>query len=462
MLGHLIEEIGDVLRELFEKEETWAILFITGLLVTLPFIDLRALLATLLTLWWLWVFLLLFFGLRSLWLFWKQELFKQSIEWSLLELNIPREIAKSPQAMEQVLTMLHSLSGPPGGFDDKYLKGQVTQWFSLELVSLGGVVHFFIRTPAKLRDLVEAAFFSFYPDVEVAEVEDYIDRIPKNMEEAVHQGADVWGTELVLSKKAMYPIKTYINFEHITEEKQFDPISTFLEILGKVKREETLAIQILIAPAPKEWKDAFSDDVKKLREVEKSSASAGGGEEAPAPAPLLRSPGQTDVLKAIETNLSKPAFDTLVRFVYSAPEELFKIGSVHKGILGAFNQYSALNLNTFKRNGLTTTQASIWAWPHLFPKQRVLYRKERLLLNFRRRDVPVEEWMGKLITSYTFNPNFASERFLLNTECLATLFHPPTAVVVTAPHVKRVESKKAGPPAGMAIFGGEEEIEKYK
>ena len=50
----------------------------------------------------------------------------------------------------------------------------------------------------------------------------------------------------------------------------------------------------------------------------------------------------------------------------------------------------------------------------------------------------------------------------MNVEGIATLFHPPTAVVLTAPHVKRVESRKVGPPAGLPIFGEEEELEKYK
>jgi hypothetical protein len=50
----------------------------------------------------------------------------------------------------------------------------------------------------------------------------------------------------------------------------------------------------------------------------------------------------------------------------------------------------------------------------------------------------------------------------MNVEGLATLFHPPTSVVLTAPHIRRVESRKTGPPAGLAIFGEEGEIEKYK
>ena len=51
---------------------------------------------------------------------------------------------------------------------------------------------------------------------------------------------------------------------------------------------------------------------------------------------------------------------------------------------------------------------------------------------------------------------------MMNTRSLATLFHPPTFLVLTAPHLRRVESKKTGPPAGLAIYGDEGDLEKFK
>jgi len=34
-------------------------------------------------------------------------------------------------------------------------------------------------------------------------------------------------------------------------------------------------------------------------------------------------------------------------------------------------------------------------------------------------------------------------------------------VVVTEPHIRHLESRRAGPPAGLSIFGEEKEIEKF-
>lgn len=76
--------------------------------------------------------------------------------------------------------------------------------------------------------------------------------------------------------------------------------------------------------------------------------------------------------------------------------------------------------------------------------------------------MPPELQFWRLITSKPLNPNFLSRSFVMTTEEIATLFHPPTSVVLTTPHIQEVESKKAGPPAGLAIFGDEKEIERFQ
>ena len=82
---------------------------------------------------------------------------------------------------------------------------------------------------------------------------------------------------------------------------------------------------------------------------------------------------------------------------------------------------------------------------------------------YRERYIPPETGAGKFLTSFLYNFNTASKRFPLNVEGMATLFHPPTATVLTAPHMKRVESRKTGPPSGVAIYGGgEKDLERFQ
>jgi hypothetical protein len=405
-------------------------------------------------------FFLLFWIFKSTWLYWRQAKMKKEIKWIMLEFKIPREIKKSPKAMEQVLTAIHSLRNAPGTLKEWYWDGEVTQWYALEMVSFGGNVRFFMRAKASQRGLIEAAFFSYYPDVEIVEVDDYVDKLPHNIREMRDQGYDLWGTELLLRKPEAYPIKSYKDFEDLDENRQFDPISVFLEVLGKLKKEEIVGIQILIAPTDPNWAEDWEHFLEKLKEPKQSKHSL--DDDGSGKMITIRSPGETDVLKAVEENFSKPAFDTLIRFIYLSPKSLFQEGYARRGLMGAFKQYSSLDLNDFMANNPTSTRTQIWSSPYIFPRKRNEYRKQRLLYTYRYRYIPQKTFMGKFITSYLFNWNFATKRFRLNTESLATLFHPPTFVVLTAPHIERVESRKTSPPAGLAIFGDESDITKYQ
>ncbi len=469
MVRDIFTHLIDIVAEFFRKEEVWWLLVVLAILgvvgASVPNLGEVSIVRFLRATWWLWLFLVLLPASRSLWLFWRQELFKRSIRFVLLEIKMPREVAKSPQAMEQVLHALHSLRNFPGDIEEKYWVGEVPRWFALEIVSFGGEIHFYVRVYAKQRNLVEAAFFSYYTDVEVVEVDDYISRLPRNAADLYARGLGIWGTEMVLDRPDAFPIKSYVDFEHVAEEKQFDPISTFLEVLSKVRQGEIVGIQILIAPGDPGWHRRWEKLVEELRRPSTAKVSSGKGPQGELAGLketlIARSPGQTDILEAVENNLSKPAFDTLIRFIYLSPIELFYDSYARRGLTGAFNQYSSLNLNRFRQNYTMSTRTRIWHWPHVAPRSRNVYRQQRLLYNYRNREVPPETWMGRLMTSYLLNWNFSSRRFKMNVEGIATLFHPPTMVVLTGPHMVRVESRKTGPPAGLAIFGDEKEMDRY-
>jgi hypothetical protein len=412
--------------------------------------------------WWFLLFLVLINSFKSLYLFYKHEKYKNSkaFEMSLLEIRIPREIKKNPKAMEQILLTLHSLRNAPGSFKEKWIDGEITIWFSLEMVSINGNIKFFIRIPRARKAIIEAAFFSYYPEIELIEVDDYVLNLPQNIAELNENNLNAWGAELILQKESAYPIKTYSDFEAIDDEKKYDPTSSFLEVLGKCHKNEFIGIQFLIAPAGSDWNKKFEKIVEDLKEKKSKSNASSGAQAQPAPLPT-RSPGEIDILKKVEENLSKPAFDTLIRVLYISPKELFDQNYAMRGVLGAFNQYSAPNLNGFKQNGDVAVRASIWSWPHIFPNKRKLYRQAAMLYNYLKREMPHDTFMGKLLTSNFFRLNFGSKTFLFTTTCLATLFHPPTSVVLTTPHIQILSSKKAGPPPNLPVFGEEKEIEKF-
>ncbi len=430
---------------------------------------------------WVLLFVVLKSGAESFWLFWKRQKFALAIPYVLLELKIPREILKSPKAMEQILNAIAGLRNAPGNFKEKYLDGEITRSFSLEIVSFEGEVHFYMRIPTAFRSIIEGAFFSYYPDVEIEEVKDYIDRLPENVADATDRSVTISGTEIVLAKEAAYPIRSYIEFESPDEDKQYDPIGTMLEAFGKLKAGEIGCLQIVITPkALDEWKSDWSEFLKDLKEKKDSKPASQGlkvefPEGGPLPAFIIpeekkeetprliqRTPGEVRVIEMIENNLAKPAFDSIFRFIYVGAQGSPNENSIIFGIMSALNQYQGLHLNSFKPNAKTFTKTSIWKKPYLFPAKRTEYLKERILYNYRIRETPMDTFAGKLLTSFIFNWNIHSKIATLNTESLATIFHPPTRIVLTAPHIARVESRKSGAPAGMAVYGDEADIEKFK
>lgn len=418
------------------------------------------------------------------WLFYRRTIYKNDIEWTLLAILIPREVMKTPRAMEQFFMNLHGLRNAAGDFLEKYIDGEVTMWWSLEIVSYGGEVHFFIRTPKKHKKMVEAALYAQYPTVEVVEVPDYMDNFPQSTSDIYRKSFNLFGGELILRKEDSYPITTYEKFELTKDEMAIDPISALFEVLGGLNKEETVFIQILIQPAGPEWQEPGKKLIDKLtgrdkKEAAKKAGAKGGATEwtkniifAPVEHPTWEgakeekkeekfrmeslTPGERDIIKAIEENVSKPGFNTLIRYLYYAPKAIFSTNFARRGLIGAFNQYASQALNSFRGNPKVETRSRWIYFPHVFVSSRVEARRQRMIYNYRNRKLPEESFLAKIYTSHPLNFNTKSKIFVLNTAELATIFHIPPEQVLTAPHTKRVESKKMGPPSGLPIYTEEE------
>lgn len=404
--------------------------------------------------WWIFLLFPLFWLFWQTWLYYRQQLFQAAIKWKMYELRFPLEIERSPAAMEQVLRVVHAQMNAPGNFQERWIDGEITRPMACEIVSFGGELHFYMRIYAKLGGILKAAMYSYYPDVEMEEVDDYMEKLPQNLREMYDQGMDMFGSELLLNKSPAFPIKTYEYFEHPDDKRFLDPLSSFIEMLGAIGTEDFVGLQYLIAPIGSKWVTEEEDTVKELKEKASSSSD---------PTKLLfPSPGERDLLQLVEKNLSKPAFEVVCRMLYVGPKSTFFPDFARKGLLGAFQQFQMNNLNSFRHNAKVWSRAQVWDPPFVIVDQRVEMRKQRNLWNYLNRETPIETWMGKLISSYWLNLDFSRETFIMNVEGIASLFHPPTNVVLTAPFLKRIEAKRAGPPAGLAIFGEESELESFQ
>jgi len=81
-----------------------------------------------------WLTIVLGFIFWHMWLAYIHTRNIANLQWTMLEIKIPREISKSPLAMELVLNALYQ-RGSINNAIDVYWNGNLTPVFSLELVS---------------------------------------------------------------------------------------------------------------------------------------------------------------------------------------------------------------------------------------------------------------------------------------------------------------------------------------
>lgn len=383
-------------------------------------------------------------------------------------MRIPREILKSARGMDQVLQSIGAMRNVAGDLQEKYWDGEIPRWTTLEMVSFGGEIHFYIRVYKKLRALIEAAFYAFYPDIELVDVppeEDYAKvLLPRTVGELNANGRALWGSEMVLTKSPMYPLKTYLEFENMEEMHQFDPMSAFLETLSKVKPDESFFIQYNIQPLWREWGKDFKAEFDELKAPKRVKVEDVGtpDEIGILAATVQRSPGQTQNLEIIERNLEKPAFEVSIRFMYLYPLGQYNDSFARRTVMSTFNQFADAGLNSFVRNNEMGTKTKSWNFPYVFPDLRVKLREQRLLDFYRTREMWTEARMGRILSSHLFNFGWHSKPQILSSESLASLWHPPSNLVLTGPHTQRMESKKMGAPAGLPIYADDKVLEQFK
>lgn len=405
--------------------------------------------------WFLWLPLFLFFIFRDVWLRYVRAQFLTGVKWALLEIRVPREVAKSPKAMESLFAGIHATSKNPNLFE-KYWKGLFVPWFSLEIVGNSSGAHFYIWCSSFFKKIVESQIFAQYPSCEVNEVQDYTKDLPPYMP---YPEWGMWGAEYVLQKPDAYPIRTYEDFilsEKVAlkeEEKKIDPLSSLMEFAGSLNEGENIWIQILVRPASNAWKKEGQQLVSKLAGREPkinepaltkwiySIDKAIGGVSSVVPekkeATILPkimnlTPGEVEVVKAVERNINKIGFETGFRWMYIAKKDKYNAVAI-PAINGIFRQFSSPDLNGFKLNALTKTGVD-----YVLKQTRESMRKRRLYNAYRLRSFFMPPYSKK------------SKSFVLSSEELATIYHFP-GEVVHAPGFARIEAKKGAPPTNLPM-----------
>ena len=415
----------------------------------------------------------------KLWVHYIQQDFISGIDFVLLEIVPPREVLRSPKAMELFISNALYHWSMKGG-KEEFWQGAVWFWFSLEIASIDGQVHFYIRTPTRIRGLIETQMYAQYPQAQVKAVEDYtlaVDEITPS------SAWNAWACEFKLIKPEAYPIRTYVDFgldKDPKEEFKVDPISPVIEFFGSLQKGEQAWMQIVITPSKKmyhtkgtwfgehDWTQESRNEIFKflLPYTSKRKDQEGLGNLAKAARIEIRTPKFFD--KTVERMAAKPGklgFETGIRVMYVAKKEIYPPGTRtnnSRNIRLIFRQYAMPDSNQLWR--FNSAQGDFYSGVFPASPKTVMMLANRMLHEYRERsffhlplrhhifsqnhwDWPIPQiiTLDRLIGAYAHH-----QTFVLNTEELATLWHFP-GQILKVPTLERIESKEAAPPTNLPI-----------
>ncbi len=379
------------------------------------------------------------------------------MSFTLFEIEVPREVEKTPMAMELIFSnaMYHASQK---GIWESWIKGAPHFWFSLEMAGIDGVVHFYIRTPSRIRDLIETQVYAQYPQAKVKEVEDYTFKVPYEL----NSDWLFWACEFSLERPDAYPLKTYKDFgldkPSDEEQQKIDPITPTIEFLGSLKRGEQVWIQYVIRPAKKAWHShkthAHIGWVEaSYEEIDNIMAPYAVTMEVGKPMTTKLPFAITEKIKKVQEKVQKLGFDVGIRVCvlaetkYITDSEFLNLRLASRLL---FRQFNNPDLNSLIRTnntqfGATLSDITGTVLPVI---------KNRMLNAYRFRNFyHLPFWRAykypQIISMFFTRPDMPNI-FVLNTEELATLFHFP-GQVSQAPSFQRIESRVAKPPSNLPI-----------
>lgn len=442
--------------------------------------------------WWFFLPIFLFFPAKKYylwWISWDFQYFERT-KWVLLELTPPKEVLAPLIAMEDVFNVVWSVIDK-ANWREIWCEGEFKEypyWCSWEIASIEGNIHFYVRCLPAHRHVVEAVFYSHYPEVEIHEVPDYTKTVPLNIP---NEGWDMYGEDYILGKEDSLPIKTYSKFfepqgEKISqEEKRIDPEVSLLEGMGRLKPGEQIWMQYVTTPIeiedtpiaeesvalinklarreeekpPGALQEVFSLIFKgvpagyeKKIELEEETKSGGGRDKVSTvtskssvkysqkgekkeiiPSEMKLTPGERESLVAVEDKVKKLFWKTHIRGVYVAKRSSWK--KENRLITRAYFSHFASNSNYVRFWSDTRPKVHF-----VLRERRRKYRQKRMFRNYIMRLPP------------KFPKMTGPGNNFYNSEELATMWHFPIKITSTSvPTAAYVEAKKGGPPANLPV-----------
>jgi hypothetical protein len=301
------------------------------------------------------------------------------------------------------------------GFKQKFY-GQ--KHMAFEVVAHNGFINLYASVPVTLVEIVEQAITSAYPTARLEQVPEH------NIFNQVGKTSGTVGGELTLKEDSAYPIATY-------KELKRDTMQSLLNALSTLDKEDGAGLQILLRPAEGIWrKNALAKAERKRKgEDSKKSPLKNTGYLKDILYALIKPPEEKDskgsekhisgsdmsLIESIENKANHEVYEVLIRVIASSNVSQRAI-SIKNNIVASFALY-----NMPGKNGFKYTEA---------------------------RDI------DSFITSYIlrFFPQ-ESNKSVLNSVELATIFHFPTQNNIPTTQLSRQGSKQVDGPRNIPESG---------
>ncbi len=291
--------------------------------------------------------------------------------------------------------------------------------FSFEIVANHKYISFYVVAPRDMGRYLEQQIQAYYPEAVLEESYDY------NIFSS--RGKTVAGF-IKTRRSFIFPLKTYNKME-------VDPLNSLVNAMSKLGEEESLAIQYVVRSSKPGWHNKVNKVVssvnqgRKLSEALKintfskilmffgdlvAAAKPTGANDKKIEKENRLTAMEQEVLKLIEEKNSKAGLDVNIRLVASA-RDLPRAKVFLNNMISVFSQY-----NYYQYGNVFTNKISFYN--NLIQKYLIrdfIYRR--------------------------FKPNMG---FILNTEELASLYHPPLASAET-PNIQWLMAKYSSAPSNI-------------
>ena len=318
----------------------------------------------------------------------------------LLKVKVPKNNEQGPLAAEMMFAALHGMLQEEGAEAGP---------LSFEIVSSAGGISFYIFVSADTRRFVESQVYAQYPSAEIQVVDDYTNL------DLNDEGIHVAGTEVILEREYFLPIKTFPDFE-------VDPLAAITSSVENLTGDAQAWLQMMVKPLPEGWQEPGYKHMEVLRTGKAPEGrsiitvlsegvvaalveffrdvfvgllvgpsyymnrEAGGiGEEEKNE--VL--PEEKAEIEAVQTKLSLLGFEASIRVIGVGESE-------EEAIRDVSSYVASLKQFTVTHNGFVRTE--------------IVKQPEVLLAEYQARSMPAE----------------MANRFVLNTEELASVFHLPS------------------------------------